>query len=95
LFRFLAIVVALTATSIAAPVRAAEPLDPVTSPLPPTFPREGLVLENPGRGERSSISSDPVAARVVAGTWTTPGKNESITFKKRTGPPLASRAGNP
>ena len=82
-FRLTGLIVALAINSIAAPVRAAGPTDPVASPPlpPPTFPRQGLALENPGRGERSSIFLDPVAARVVAATWTMPAKDEMVTFR--------------
>jgi len=73
--------VALAINPLAAPVRAAGPTDPVLSPPPPTFPRQGLALENPGRGERPLIPLDPVAARIVAGTWTIPAQDEMATFR--------------
>src|SRR5208337_254351 len=81
LFQLAGLVVALAFNPLAAPVRAAGPTDPVVSPLPPAFPRQGLALENPGRGERSLISLDPVAARIVAGTWTMPAQDEMVTFR--------------
>ena len=85
LFRLTGLLVALALNPIAAPVHAAGPTDPVVSPPPPTFPGQGLALENPGRGERSLISLDPVAARVVAGTWTMPAKDEMVTFRNAQG----------
>jgi len=81
LFRVAGLVVALAINPLAAPVRAAGPADPVVSPLPPAFPRQGLALENPGRGERPLIPLDPVAARIVAGTWTMPAQDEMVTFR--------------
>jgi hypothetical protein len=72
-------VVALAFNPLAAPVRAAGPTDSVLSPT--AFPRQGLALENPGRGERPLVSLDPVAARIVAGTWTMPAKDEMVTFR--------------
>ena len=70
---------AIAITPITAPVRAAGLTDPVVHA--PSFPRQVLALENPGRAERSLISLDPVAARVVAGTWKMPVKDEVVTFK--------------
>jgi hypothetical protein len=81
LFQLAGLVVALAINPLAAPVRAAGPTDPVLSPPLPTFPRQGLALENPGRGERTLIALDPVAARIVAGTWTMPAQDEMVTFR--------------
>ena len=47
----------------------------------PTFPREGLVLTVPGRGDRSIILVDPISARLVEGSWSMPAKDEAVTFK--------------
>ena len=74
------LVVALAIHSFSTPGRALELTDPPVSPPPPSFPVQCLALENPGRGERSMIALDPVAARVVAGTWTMPVKDEMVTF---------------
>src|SRR5208283_3097393 len=75
LFRLSGLVVALAINPLASPVRAAGPADPLPSTPPPAFPKQGLALENPGRGERSLIALDTVAARLVAGTWTMPAKD--------------------
>jgi len=81
LCRLASLVIALAINPLALPVRAAGPSEPVVSAPPPTFPRQGLALENPGRGERTLIALDPVAARLVAGNWTMPAKDEMVTFR--------------
>jgi poly(3-hydroxybutyrate) depolymerase len=42
--------------------------------------REGLALEVPNRDRRAIIGVDPVAAQLVAGTWTMPRAGDVVTF---------------
>ena len=95
LCRLSGLVVALVIHPLAFPVRAVGPADPVISPADPAFPRQGLSLENPGRVERASIALDPVARRLLDGTWAMPARDEMVTFRNGQVPPLAAHSGSP
>ena len=43
--------------------------------------KEGLVLALPGRGERAAVLLDPIAAQLVAGTWSMPEKDQAVTLR--------------
>ncbi|MFI5454859.1 MAG: prolyl oligopeptidase family serine peptidase [Isosphaerales bacterium] len=56
--------------------------------------REGLAVSVAGRQRRAAIGTDPIAARVAAGTWTMPRAGDGVTFPGgRTGRWEAVKAG--
>ena len=69
----------------------------ITRPRRRRWPRSScarsLAISGVNRDRRAAIAIDPVAAQVVAGTWTMPKAGDSVTVRPGSKPELGDRQG--